>query len=500
MRLEDVTAEIRPRSDWEAVDLGFAMARRSFWRCLSVWWLALLLPTVVGIVLLRDHAFVFATLFWWWRPVASRMVLFELSRRLFGEAPTWRQIWKEIPRAWSRRFFYRFAWSRFSPWAAVTMPVEDLEGLRGQAYQQRAKLVMRRGESAAFRLTVGGSLASVWLMFGLLGMVNMLLPEGQNGVFQEAWQAMRAGELGEIGQAGSWILVGCYLVALSLTDIFVTGGGFGIYVNSRTWIEGWDVELAFKRMANRIGMLSKLLVASCFLFLQLPSGATVRPPEEVIREVKSHPDFEVHKTEVPVPVDSSSKGGSSSSSSTGGSPGGSTSPSPGGSMDWFHYLMRGFGTVLLVVCLVAGLAFIAWLLWTFRHLLRDRSGSDGDPSAGAKARVVMGMEVTPESLPEDIPDTAWRWWCEGRRHESLALLYRGAISRSIELARVEILESDTEGDCLKRICEAGSRAHPGYFKGLTGFWLGLAYAKDFPDNDEVQGLCRQWPYAERRQA
>ena len=35
MRLDTVTAEIRPRSDWEAVDLGFAMVRRSFWRCIS---------------------------------------------------------------------------------------------------------------------------------------------------------------------------------------------------------------------------------------------------------------------------------------------------------------------------------------------------------------------------------------------------------------------------------------------------------------------------------
>jgi hypothetical protein len=40
MRLDEVTAEIRPRSDWEAVDLGLAMIRRDFWRCLSVWWLA----------------------------------------------------------------------------------------------------------------------------------------------------------------------------------------------------------------------------------------------------------------------------------------------------------------------------------------------------------------------------------------------------------------------------------------------------------------------------
>ncbi|OYU99176.1 MAG: hypothetical protein CFE26_26155, partial [Verrucomicrobiales bacterium VVV1] len=114
------------------------------------------------------------------------MVLFELSRRLFGEAPTWKQVWREIPKAWWRRFFHRFLLARFSPWAPVTMPVEDLEGLRGKAYQQRSRLVMRRGESTVFRLCLGGYLVSLWLTLGLLGMVQMLLPEGQGTVFSEA--------------------------------------------------------------------------------------------------------------------------------------------------------------------------------------------------------------------------------------------------------------------------------------------------------------------------
>ena len=48
MRLDTVTAEIRPRSDWEAVDLGLALVRRDFWRCFAVWWLAVLVPTVAG--------------------------------------------------------------------------------------------------------------------------------------------------------------------------------------------------------------------------------------------------------------------------------------------------------------------------------------------------------------------------------------------------------------------------------------------------------------------
>ena len=85
MRLDTVTAEIRPRSDWEALDLGFAMVRRSFWRCITVWWLALGIPTAIAAVLLWDHPMFLLVLFWWWKPAGSRLVLFEVSRRLFGE-------------------------------------------------------------------------------------------------------------------------------------------------------------------------------------------------------------------------------------------------------------------------------------------------------------------------------------------------------------------------------------------------------------------------------
>jgi len=37
MQLEDLTAEVRPRSHWEAADLGFALVRRHFPKLLAGW-------------------------------------------------------------------------------------------------------------------------------------------------------------------------------------------------------------------------------------------------------------------------------------------------------------------------------------------------------------------------------------------------------------------------------------------------------------------------------
>jgi hypothetical protein len=477
MKLEDVTAEIRPRSDWEAIDLGFALVRRSFWRCWLVWWLTVALPTAVAAFLLWDHPVWFLLLFWWWRPAASRMVLFELSRRLFGEEPTWRQIWREIPRAWGRRFFHRFVLARFSPHAPLTLPVEDLERLRGKDYRQRCRLVLRRGDSAVVRLSIAGVVASVWLAVGLFGVAMMFVPEGQDGSWQEAmelWSA--ANHPFEIPTLILRTAAVFFLISQSLTDLFVTGAGFGIYVNNRTWIEGWDVELAFKRLANRLGKIAALLALGFACFLSPARAETPPSPETVIREVKADPVFEVHKEKHRVPKSNNL---------------------PDWSLPkWWAELMSGFGLLLLVLVAAGLLGGLIWLVVRYRYLFQGRAGGLNALPRGPSARVVMGMEVSLESLPEDVPTTAWRWWREGRRHEALALLYRGAIARFIDQGRVEIAESDTEGDCLRRVDATGEPLQADYFRGLTGAWIRLAYARQWPADDDVDALCRRWPFVE----
>ena len=259
MRLDAVTAEIRPRSDWEAVDLGLAMVRRDFWRCFGVWWLAVLLPTAAAGWWLWDSPTLWLVLFWWLKPAGSRMVLFELSRRLFGEKPRWRAVLREIPLAWTRRFFYRFLWARLSPWLPVLLAVEDLEGLRGKAYKQRRSQVARRGDGVIMWIYFIADAAACWFGLAILMLVMMFIPEGQDGIWQAALETWDPSQPAEIPGLIMRTVVICVMLAMSLTDLFVIGAGFGIYLNNRTWIEGWDVELAFKRLARRLTKTAMLL-------------------------------------------------------------------------------------------------------------------------------------------------------------------------------------------------------------------------------------------------
>jgi hypothetical protein len=162
-------------------------------------------------------------------------------------------------------------------------------------------------------------------------------------------------------------------------------------------------------------------------------------------------------------------------------------------------LLKVLGQVFAVCAVVLSVSFISWLIWKNRHvfMLRGGGGETGDKSVRT-ARVVMGMEVSPDTLPADVPGAAWALWQAGRQQEALGLLYRGSISRVMEIGRVEIHESDTEGDCLRRVMQAGAAVYPEYFCGITGAWVRLAYAGISPQDGEVALLCGQWPFGERR--
>ena len=146
------------------------------------------------------------------------------------------------------------------------------------------------------------------------------------------------------------------MLAISLTDVFVTGAGFGIYLNNRTWIEGWDVELAFRRLARRLTGALPLLLALLFLPCAAHGQQAAAPPEEVaarvIREVKAHPDFKVHTVKQKIPVQKKSS---------------SSWKWP----DWLRFHLGNLewlGTLFVWSALGLLVALLAWLIWKNRHV------------------------------------------------------------------------------------------------------------------------------------
>ena len=133
MDLARLSVVMRPRSAWEGMDLGFAMACRWFLPLWSLWWAVALPVALVTALLFPDRPWLVILLLWWAKPLYEPLLLFWLSRALFGQRPglgeslrQWRAILQAQPLAY-------LTWRRFSPSRSLYMPVALLERLRGAA-------------------------------------------------------------------------------------------------------------------------------------------------------------------------------------------------------------------------------------------------------------------------------------------------------------------------------------------------------------------------------
>ncbi|HAQ27741.1 MAG TPA: DUF4129 domain-containing protein, partial [Pseudomonas sp.] len=168
MRLNETSMEIRPRSAWEALDLGCLLARRHA-GLLMLSWAALTLPLFAVLSILTwQYPTLSLLLFWWLKPLYERLPLFILSHTLFGDTPTLGRSLRALPGVLRPQWLASVTWRRFSPTRSFDLPVLQLEGLSGAARRERLIVLGRRNSSAATWLTIIGMHLEGALSLGLL--------------------------------------------------------------------------------------------------------------------------------------------------------------------------------------------------------------------------------------------------------------------------------------------------------------------------------------------
>jgi len=158
-------------------------------------------------------------------------------------------------------------------------------------------------------------------------------------------------------------------------------------------------------------------------------------------------------------------------------------------MKWF----AGAGEIIFWVIV---LGVVAIIIFKYRVWLAEFVGHSIAVSPRSAPRVLFGLEVTQESLPDDVSAKASQHWARNERREALSLLYRACLFQLIDRG-VELRDGDTEGRCLaKGLTHAQHAEFPAealaYFDSLTQRWQRFAYGHIEPDNDVGLTLCRQW--------
>ena len=151
MRIEALTVALRPRTAWEAVELGMALVRR---HAVAIWapWLILTLPVLVVVNLLAwsiDAIWLAALVMWWLKPLFDRVALYVLAHAVFGDVPTARRTLL-AQRHWGLRWMPAYlSWRRLGPVRSLYLPVDLLEGDRARTRATAAVPWARRSTVSA---------------------------------------------------------------------------------------------------------------------------------------------------------------------------------------------------------------------------------------------------------------------------------------------------------------------------------------------------------------
>jgi hypothetical protein len=479
--LEKLSVSLRPRNPWEAIDLGIALIRQR-WRPVYAAWLAVYVPVALVLALTLG---VWATLVvWWMKPALERVILHVVAASVFGEVPGVAASLKALPGMMRHGLFSSLTFYRFDFARSFNLPVWQLEGQSGRAARARGRQLHKRTRGFGVWLTAAFSNFELLLMLSLIGVFDMLIPAASRQDFQ-LFALLRHG-LSDLPEFLSLVYSAAYLLAVGLLEPFYVSCGFALYLNRRALLEGWDIEMQMRRLAEaKRPTIASALVPAALLLVLL--GVTVMPPSDaraadstparIAKEIKTAPEFQEYVEKEYLDYTGEWKRNDQKND---------RSPAPA----WLQAValfLAQFSRVIMWIVLACGLGVVAYYL--ARHL---SVAGIGRARRALPPQAVFGMDVRPESLPGDVTAAALQLTRAGQVTEALALLYRGALATLIHRDGLEIASGDTESDCVGRAkLRVGPQAGS-FFESLVKTWQRAAYGRLPVETPAVEQFCVDW--------
>ena len=549
MELERISVVLRPRESREALDLGAAMLRANAG---AVWpaWFAFTLPLFVlcnALGLLLGLPWLGLLLVWWLKPLFDRVPLYVLSRAVFDRAPRWREtLHGQRAMPWGPTVA-GLSWLRIDSHRALRLPLELLEGAPRRQRAARWKVLRRKLVGEASLLTWGCLQFELVLFLSVWLLALWLLPQEWRPVSFASFFRHDVH-----GAATAWTLVAAAVdyLAMSAIEPLYVACGFALYLNRRTELEAWDIDLAFRRLRARLQDLGagaaetfeaksspsedrfstirrpiadamgqetaetwtarralqpgqllpptlpgKALCLLLCLGLPLaghaatptPKAAPVSTPQQVFRQPLDDGDRRFAAAAAQVYRD----------------------PRFGGERHVRRWelkykqppaqqpmnmgmaplrLLSGLFNIVLWLALGAAVVALAWFAWRWSAGLRERS-----PLPSSEAHLSTTVDETPEALPHDVAGAARELWQAQCRREALALLYRGCAERIAQQLQLSFAAGATEADWLRHASALSDPVRTQRVTAIVRTWQFAAYADRYPDQVAFERLLDGWP-------
>jgi hypothetical protein len=380
------------------------------------------------------------------------------------------------------------------------MPVSQLERQRGPARRARERILGRRAMSAGGWMAIICAHFEVSIMMSLYVLVAAMTP----------WESTNLGSflqhLSTSGQSpyGFGNLLVQAIATTLVAPLFVCSG-FSLYLNRRTQLEAWDIEVNLRRIEERASAMtlsdrrraarSLVIALLATAVLMFPRGQAtadeasgVTPPaqrepptaateddaaREALKGVLAAPEFQTTKVEKRWRLRPRER-----------------SDPPGGHWErltgFFQLLAEVLRGIVWIVAIAGGATVIVLVA---KRLVPAAPA----PDAHRPQDVLLGMEIGPASLPRDVASAARDLLLRGEARAALALLYRGALSAIVHQHRVEVTPGATEADVLGAYRTAVGGDASIYFERLVRQWAAAAYAGQPIDPGAGRALCDDWP-------
>lgn len=512
MRIDQLDVVLRARSHWEAMELGTALVRR---HAAAIWtpWLLLTGPVFVLLNLggwWLDAFWLPALLMWWLKPVFERIPLYVISRGAFGAVPGTVQTLRAQMHWGVRALPGYLLWRRLGPARALLMPVDLLEGGDAAQRRQRRRVLGGAAYGHATLLTLVCWHFEVMLQVAGIALVFMFVP------LDSLPESLRVAVSLIGSDTPAWVWLGFNLLAwaaMTLIGPFYSGAGFGLYLNRRTQLEAWDVEIAFRRLRARLAQAAPLVLVMVMGLAMLPLAAPVHAQDAAAAAPAAHDNHKTGGSQATAAATPAGVFGSAQVDTAGFRQAAARAyddPQLGASHTVCRWERRSaeadkpqprefpggqlFGAVAKLLALLSEAALwilvgalLLALVLTARWWLPWLRGS-GRRRRETESEVTAHALQLPDTLPPDILASARRLWHDGKPRHALALLYRASLDELAQRADIVLPPGSTEAQCLRAARRMPQEADRRLFAHMVRTWQYAAYAGRLPSDDAFQAL------------
>lgn len=468
MQLNNLVITARPRTPWQAMDLGIRFAIQHYIPLVFGW--LLWATPVLALSMLWLEPWYALAIIWWLKPLFERWQLFYLSQALFASPPPFKQVITRAHKFMLPQIFWALTIRRFSWSRSFNLAVTLLEGLKGAPRRRRIELLERR--EPTLWMTLGLVHVEYFIYSALFALLFLWVPSN-------SWDIEFF--------FNNTVSVICYFITYALIAPLFSSMGFVAYINRRIHLEGWDIQIQFQRLASRLAGVVLALILAMPLFA--PQQAYAKTPEQSREDMEQlyqgPPIVNKETSRVPKFLD-----------------------------DWLNkkdeekkqrdfdidtpkqVSSTGLGIFTEILLWGAVITIVGFLIYYLAINYRQQQSLVQEQIVPKKAVIrpkkLFGLDVTEESLPQDISQAVLELLGKQQWRAAIGLLYRASLVQVMANKDVRFFQGDTEDDCLARINALNDAQLSQYFKSLNYHWIMLAWAHRQPDAAALSELANRW--------